>query len=124
MDSKESFRDLGNRSVVVNAMVQLLRLAIDEGWSVTSAAPELRGRTPDEAVLRCVRTNVSKILSESSSAVMERAAAIVDSALALVGSGRSEIDHVATCGWPYASLCPRCYPLSSTAEGDNAPSLN
>jgi hypothetical protein len=21
-----------------------------------------------------------------------------------------QVDHVATCGWPYDSMCPRCFP--------------
>jgi hypothetical protein len=21
-----------------------------------------------------------------------------------------QVDHVATCGWPYESMCPRCFP--------------
>ena len=27
------------------------------------------------------------------------------------------IDHVATCGWPYDSMCPRCFPPFLLAEG-------
>jgi hypothetical protein len=30
-----------------------------------------------------------------------------DSAVSAVAS---EVDHVASCGWPYASACPRCSP--------------
>jgi hypothetical protein len=97
-------------SAVVAAMVLLLQLAVDDGWSVASAGPELRNRARDEAVLRRVRTNVSKILLESSGTVIERAAAIVDGALRLERARHSKIDHIATCGWPYSSLCPRCYP--------------
>jgi hypothetical protein len=109
--SEEFPRDQGERSgAVVDAMVQLLQLAVDEGWSVASAAPELCSRASDEAVLRRVRTNVSKIMSESSSAVIERAAAIIDGALRVGNTGPSEIDHIATCGWPYESSCPRCHP--------------
>jgi hypothetical protein len=111
MATEEFPRDQGDRSdAVVDTMVQLLQLAVDEGWSVASAAPELRWRTSDEAVLRRVRTNVSKILSESSSAVIERAAAIIDGALSLEKTWPSEVDHIATCGWPYESSCPRCHP--------------
>jgi hypothetical protein len=29
------------------------------------------------------------------------------SAVAAVGD---EVDHVASCGWPYASACPHCFP--------------
>jgi hypothetical protein len=106
-------RDQGERSgAVVDTMVQPLQLAVDEERSVASAAPELRCRASDEAVLRRVRTNVSKIMSESSSAVIERAAAIIDGALSLENMGPSEFDHIATCGWPYDSPCPRCYPSS------------
>ena len=109
---------------VVDAMVLLLQLAVNEGWSVASAGPELRMRAFDEAVLRRVRTNVSKILLESSSAVIERAAAIVDGALRLERARHSKIDHIATCGWPYSSPCPRCYPLALITEAHHAPSLN
>jgi hypothetical protein len=123
--SGEFTKDQGDPGgVVVDAMVQLLQLAVDEGWSIASAGSELSERISDEVVLHRVRTNVSRILSESSSAVIERAAAIVEGALGLRSAGQSEIDHIATCGWPYASLCPRCYPLAPTIEGNNAPSLN
>lgn len=27
------------------------------------------------------------------------------------------IDHVATCGWPYDSMCPRCFPPLLLIEG-------
>jgi len=112
LSSRESPNDQRDSDVaVVDAMVLLLQFAVNEGWSVASAGPELRKRAFDEAVLRRVRTNVSKILSESSSAVIERAAAIVDGALELESTGERQIDHIATCGWPYASMCPRCYPL-------------
>ncbi len=30
-----------------------------------------------------------------------------DGAVAAVSA---EVDHVASCGWPYASTCPRCFP--------------
>ena len=26
-------------------------------------------------------------------------------------------DHVTTCGWPYDSQCPRCFPAPSSIEG-------
>jgi hypothetical protein len=26
-------------------------------------------------------------------------------------------DHVATCGWPYDSMCPRCFPPLMLIEG-------
>lgn len=26
-------------------------------------------------------------------------------------------DHVATCGWPYDSICPRCFPPLMLIEG-------
>jgi hypothetical protein len=42
----------------------------------------------------------------------------------LQSAGHNQIDHVATCGWPYPSLCPRCYPLALTTEAHDAPSLN
>jgi hypothetical protein len=35
-----------------------------------------------------------------------------DGAVAIVGA---EVDHVASCGWPYASACPRCFPPSLSA---------
>lgn len=28
-----------------------------------------------------------------------------------------EVDHIATCGWPYANACPRCFPPFSLSEG-------
>lgn len=65
-----------------DAMVQLLQLAANDGWSVASAGPKLQS------------------------------------------AGHNQIDHVATCGWPYPSLCPRCYPLALTTEAHDAPSLN
>ena len=81
-------RDQDERSgAVVDTMVQFLQLALDQERSVASAA-------------------------ESSSAVIERAAAIIDGALSLGNMRPSEVDHVATCGWPYESPCPRCYPSS------------
>jgi hypothetical protein len=109
---------------VVDAMVLLLQLAVNEGWSVATAGPELRKRAFNDVELRRVRTNVSKILSESSSAVIERAAGFVEGALRLESARHSEIDHIATCGWPYPSPCPRCHPLDLTTEADDAPSLN
>ena len=27
------------------------------------------------------------------------------------------VDHVATCGWPHLSPCPRCFPPAFLAEG-------
>ncbi len=114
----------GPNKAVEDATVQLLQLAAHDVWSVASPGPELRGRTFDEAVLHRVGSNVSKILSESSSAVIERASVIVDGAPELESAGQREIDHIATCGWPYASPCPRCYPLDLIAEAHDAPSFN
>ena len=28
---------------------------------------------------------------------------------AVVAAG-AQVDHVGSCGWPYASACPRCFP--------------
>ncbi len=33
-------------------MVQLLQLAVDDGWTEDAAAPELRQRVPDQTVLQ------------------------------------------------------------------------
>jgi hypothetical protein len=79
---------------VVDAMVQLLRLAVDDGWTEEAAAPELRRRVPDQWVLRLAKANVTKITAESSGWVMERAAAIVESALRQAELAGRETDHV------------------------------
>jgi hypothetical protein len=26
------------------------------------------------------------------------------------------IDHIATCGWPYVTMCPRCFPPFALSE--------
>jgi hypothetical protein len=85
-----STRDQGDRrGAVVDTMVQVLQFAVDQECSVASV----------------------KIISGSSSAVIERAAAIIGSALNLGTTERSEVDHIATCG---DSPCPRCDPLAAT----------
>ena len=97
------------RGSVIDAMVQLLRLAVDDEWTEDTAAPELRQRVSDESVLRLAQANVSKIMADSSGWVIERAAAIVESALRQEEPGW-EIDHVASCGWIHDGPCPRCHP--------------
>jgi hypothetical protein len=114
MVSEEFPGDQGaRRGAVVDAMVQLLQLSVDEERSVASSAPELRLLASDDAVLRRVEINVSKIMAESSSAVIERAAGIIDAALRFGTPGQNEVDHIATCGWPYESSCPRCHPADT-----------
>jgi hypothetical protein len=111
-----SFRNcsINRRDPVVDAMIEMVRLAVDRAWTVASATRVLRERVPDAAVLYRVRSNVSKMLVESPSEIIERAAVIVDGALTLGVPENSAVDHVASCGWPYDSPCPRCYPLSLT----------
>jgi hypothetical protein len=89
-------------------MVQLLRLAVDDGWAEDAAAPELRQRVPDSSVLQLAQANVAKIKAESSGWVIDRAAAIVEGALGRGEPRSKEINHVASCGWTGESPCPRC----------------
>ena len=98
-------------------MIQIVRLAADGAWTLPSASLELRERVPDETALFRARANLSKILAESSSEVIERAAAIVDVALSQSVPENRDIDHVASCGWPFDGPCPRCSPPTLTAEG-------
>jgi hypothetical protein len=98
------------RDPVIDAMVQLLRLAADDEWTEDAAAPVLRQRVSDESVLWVARANVSKIMAQSSGWVIEQAAAVVESALRQGEPAGLEIDHVASCGWIHDRPCPRCDP--------------
>lgn len=98
------------RVPVVDAMAQQLRLAVDDGWTEDEAAPVLRQRVPDQAVLRLAKANVAKIMAESSGLVIERAAAIVETARRHAEPTGWETDHVGPCGWVHGGPCPRCHP--------------
>ena len=73
----------GRYSLTDAAMVQLVRLIIDDAWTAVGAAAQLRERVPDDAVLRRVHAKVSSALVERASSVGERAAATLELALSL-----------------------------------------
>lgn len=100
----------GGHDLVVEAMVQLMRLALDVERTVAEAASELRGLVPHESALRRAQANLSKVMATSANWVLDRAAAIVHMAVNHRYTESNEIDHVGSCGWPYASACPRCFP--------------
>jgi len=103
-------RDCGD-AAVDDAMIRVLRLALVEPWSLTGAATELRDQTDNEAILWRARIRASHALRGRPCVVTERATAILDETLKLI-FGTYDLDHVATCGWPYGTPCPRCYPPS------------
>ena len=79
----------GQRDATDAAMVQLVRLVLDDAWSAPAAAASLRARVPDDAILRRARARVAGALAERPSTVAARAAATLDLALR---AGRA--DHV------------------------------
>ncbi len=96
------------RAPVVEAMVQLLRLEVDDKWTEDAVAPEPSQRTSDEPVLRPAQANVSKIMADSSDRVIDRASVIMERALRQRERAGWEIDHVASCGWIHDSPCAHC----------------
>jgi hypothetical protein len=105
-------------AAVDEVLVQAERLAPVDVWSVARVATELREHVHDEVLRHRARIRVSWALAERPSAVDERAAAILDEALRLACFADQDVDHVATCGWPYDTPCPRCYPLLANGPQD------
>jgi len=63
------------------AMIQLVRLVLDDGWDATAAAGELRTRVQNDVVLRSVRSRVSMAQACRASSVGRRALVTLDVAL-------------------------------------------
>ena len=103
--------DLDDRlGIGVDALVQSLRLPVDDAWIEDAAATERRQRVPAESVLRFALANVTTIITEWSGWVIERAAASGDSALRRGEPARLEIDHLASCDWMHERPSPRGRP--------------
>jgi hypothetical protein len=92
----------------IAAVIHLLVLTIDRSWTMDSAATELRKRVPERSVLHRTRDNLSKMLADSSSWIIERSAAILDRALSVPDPDGPLVDHAASCGWVFDGPCPRC----------------
>ncbi len=86
------------RDPVERAIVELVRLIVDDTWTAVAAGVQLRRHVGDEAVLRCARSRVGWALAERSSVIGERAAATLDAALA------------SSVGATVARPGPRCAP--------------
>jgi hypothetical protein len=84
------------RYAVDAAMLQLVRLVLDDGWTAATAAALLRERVRDEAVLRRARAKVSRVLAERAGTVAERAAATLDLALSPGQPQRVDVPTLAT----------------------------
>jgi hypothetical protein len=65
------------------AMVQLVRLVLDDAWAASTAAAQLRERVPNDSVLRRVRSRVAAALTDRASDVGERALVTLDLALSV-----------------------------------------
>jgi hypothetical protein len=107
-------------AAVDDALIQTVRLMCVGPGTVTSAATQLREHVHDEAVLRRARNRVSQALSERPSAEAAHAAAILEEALSLGRVGILDIDHVASCGWPFDTPCPHCYPTFHSRPTSNS----
>jgi hypothetical protein len=99
---------VGTADPAIAAVTHLLVLTIDHSQTMDSAATELRRRVPEGSVLHRTRDNLSKMLADSSSWIIERSAAIVDRALSVPGPDGPVVDHAASCGWVFDGPCPRC----------------
>jgi len=69
---------------------------------------------PDQGL---VEGGVSGNLDTTDIATSMFGAGTPDGAVAAAGV---EVDHVASCGWPYASACPRCFPPLMLGERRSA----
>lgn len=66
---------------VDTAIVQLVRLVLDDSWSASTAAIVLCDLVEDQAVLRRARTRVAWAAADRASHVTERALATLDLAI-------------------------------------------
>ncbi len=73
------------------AILHLVRLVLDEGWTVAEAAAVLCQQVPDVAVLRRARVRVRRTLAERTGPAGQRAAATLDTALAALQSSGVEV---------------------------------
>ena len=71
----------GRRDAADAAMLQLIRLVLDDAWTASAAATELWERVPDHAVLRRAKARVTAALTDRPSAVARRAVATLDLAM-------------------------------------------
>jgi len=69
------------------AMVHLIRLVVDDGWSAASAGQALSQQVPDQAVLRRARARVQRAMAESVTPVGKRAVATLQVALSIGADG-------------------------------------
>jgi hypothetical protein len=69
------------------AMVHLVRLVVDEGWTAARAGEALSRQIPDTAVLRRARARVQRALVEGVTPVGNRAVATLEVALAIGAAG-------------------------------------
>jgi hypothetical protein len=60
---------------------------------------------PDQGVAEQVAVFGSTSATDTGAAIL--VSGVSDGAAAAVSG---EVDHVASCGWPFASACPRCFP--------------
>jgi len=63
------------------ALLTLIRLVLDDGWSAQRAGLELREKVNDDSVLRRVRIRVHNALAERPTFVAQRAAQTLDASL-------------------------------------------
>lgn len=60
------------------ALLTLIRLVLDDGWSAHQAAADLRARVADQSVLHLVRARVRDALAERPTPVAQRAVRTLD----------------------------------------------
>jgi hypothetical protein len=78
---------------VDRAIVQLVRLVVDDVWAEADAAGTLIQKVPEPDVLRRARARVLRANSERPGLLDERALATLDAALALLADGARPSAH-------------------------------